>query len=247
VNVYQFNFTPVFHNLPKLFTGALLTLAISSLAILLGFAVGVVCALLRTNGPKPLRALVSIYVEAVRNTPFLVQLFIVYFALPTVGIRLTAVEAGIVAMVANLGAYAAEIVRAGIDAVHRLQIEAGAALGMSRLQILRHVVLPPAIEAVYPSLTSQFILMMLASSLLSAISVGELTGVAQLLDSLTFRSFEIYFVVGVLYVLITLVMKAAFQAIGFASFKRWRRLGGANLVFAPLQRFRRLLTNGRSA
>jgi len=245
--VYHFNFTPVFRKFPEILSGALLTLIISSLAILLGFAVGVVCALLRTNGPKPLRTLVSIYVEAVRNTPFLVQLFIVYFALPTIGIRLTAVEAGILAMVANLGAYAAEIVRAGIEAVHRLQIEAGAALGMSRLQILRHVVLPPAIEAVYPSLTSQFILMMLASSLLSAISVNELTGVAQLLTSLTFRSFEIYFTIGVLYIVLTLLLKAAFQVIGFASFKRWRRLGGANLVFAPVQRFRRMLESARNA
>lgn len=245
--MYHFNFTPVFRNFPEILSGALLTLIISSLAILLGFAVGVVCALLRTNGPKPLRTLVSIYVEAVRNTPFLVQLFIVYFALPTIGIRLTAVEAGILAMVANLGAYAAEIVRAGIEAVHRLQIEAGAALGMSRLQILRHVVLPPAIEAVYPSLTSQFILMMLASSLLSAISVNELTGVAQLLTSLTFRSFEIYFTIGVLYIVLTLLLKAAFQVIGFASFKRWRRLGGANLVFAPVQRFRRMLESARNA
>lgn len=245
--MYHFSFAPVFNNLPALLRAALLTLGISSLAILLGFAVGVVCALLRTNGPKPLRILVSIYVEAVRNTPFLVQLFIVYFALPTIGIRLTAVEAGIVAMVANLGAYAAEIVRAGVEAVHRLQIEAGAALGMSRLQILRHVVLPPAIEAVYPSLTSQFILMMLASSLLSAISVNELTGEAQLLTSLTFRSFEIYFTVGVLYIVLTLLLKAAFQAIGFASFKRWRRLGGANLVFGPVQRFRRMLAGWRQA
>jgi len=246
--VYQFNFAPVIHYLPKLLAGALLTLTISSVAIALGFALGVTCAVLRDNGPSPVRMLVSIYVEAVRNTPFLVQLFIVYFALPTVGIKLTAVEAGLVAMVANLGAYAAEIVRAGMEAVHRLQLEAGAALGMSRLQILRHVVLPPAIEAVYPSLTSQFILMMLASSLLSAISVGELTGVAQLLDSLTFRSFEIYAVVGVLYVLITLLMKAAFQGIGYASFKRWRRLRtGPAWSFAPLKPLRRLWTNGRDA
>ncbi len=246
--MYQFNFAPVIHYFPKLLAGALLTLTISSVAIALGFALGVTCAALRNSGPRPVRTLISIYVEAVRNTPFLVQLFIVYFALPTVGIRLTAVEAGLVAMVANLGAYAAEIVRAGMEAVHRLQLEAGAALGMSRLQILRHVVLPPAIEAVYPSLTSQFILMMLASSLLSAISVGELTGVAQLLDSLTFRSFEIYAVVGVLYVLITLLMKAAFQAIGYASFKRWRRLRTRPaLSFAPLKPFRRLWTSGGDA
>lgn len=222
--MYNFNFRPVVANFDALLSGALLTLVVSFAAISLGFLLGVVCAVARANGPKPLGAIVGVYVEVIRNTPFLVQLFIVFFGLPTVGIRLSALEAGVVAMVLNLGAYSAEIIRAGIESIHRLQLESAASLGMTRWQTMRHVILPPAIEKVYPALTSQFILMMLASSLLSAIALNELTGQATSLESLTFRSFEIYSVVALLYIALTLLFKALFRTIGFMSFRRWRRL-----------------------
>lgn len=223
--MYNFSFRPVVANFDDLLAGALLTLNVSLVAIALGFLLGVLCAVARAIGPKPLGAIVGGYVEVIRNTPFLVQLFIVFFGLPAVGIRLSALEAGIIAMVINLGAYSAEILRAGIDSIHRLQLEASAAMGMTKWQTMRHVVLPPAIENVYPALTSQFILMMLASSLLSAIALNELTGQATTLEALTFRSFEIYLVVALLYIALTLLFKALFRAIGYMSFRRWRRLG----------------------
>ncbi|HEX7003686.1 MAG TPA: amino acid ABC transporter permease [Trueperaceae bacterium] len=223
--MYNFSFRPVIANFDLLLSGALLTLGVTVAAIVLGFVLGVLCAVARAIGPRPLAAIVAGYVEAIRNTPFLVQLFIVYFGLPAIGIQLTALQAGIIAMVINLGAYSAEIIRAGIESIHRLQLEAASALGMTRWQMMRHVVLPPAIENVYPALTSQFILMMLASSLLSAIALNELAGRAVTLESLTFRSFEIYSVVALLYIALTLLFKGLFRAIGYMSFRRWRRLG----------------------
>jgi polar amino acid transport system permease protein len=223
--VYHFSFRSVVANFDSLLAGAFLTLWVSLAAIALGFLLGVLCAVGRAIGPKPLDAIIAGYVEVIRNTPFLVQLFIVYFGLPAIGIKLSALEAGVLAMVVNLGAYSAEIIRAGIGSIHRFQLEAGAALGMTKWQTMRHVVLPPAIENVYPALTSQFILMMLASSLLSAVAVSELTGQAVTLESLTFRSFEIYSVVALLYIALTLLFKAVFRAVGYLSFRRWRRLG----------------------
>lgn len=224
--MYQFSFRPVWANFGALMSGTLLTVEISLATILLGFVLGLACSVARAIGPKPVNVVVTVYVEVIRNTPFLVQLFIIYFGLPAMGIKLTALEAGFIAMIVNLGAYTAEILRAGIESIHRLQLEAGTSLGMTRLQTMRHVVLLPAIENVYPALTSQFILMMLASSLLSAIALNDLTGEATTLASLTFRSFEIYTVVLVIYVLLTLAFKGVFQAIGFMSFRRWRRLRG---------------------
>lgn len=223
--MYNFSFRPVVANFDALLSGAALTVSVSFVAIALGFALGVLCAVARALGPRPVRAVVASYVEVIRNTPFLVQLFIVYFGLPAVGITFSALEAGIIAMVINLGAYSAEILRAGIESIHRLQLESSAALGMTRWQTMRHVVLPPAIENVYPALSSQFILIMLASSLLAAIALNELTGQATTLEALTFRSFEIYAVVALLYIGITLLFKSLFRAIGYVSFRRWRRLG----------------------
>jgi polar amino acid transport system permease protein len=172
-----------------------------------------------------LRALVSIYVETVRNTPFIVQIFFNFFGLSSIGFRLPIIAASVFAMVINVGAYTAEIVRAGMDSVHPSQIEAAEALGLSKLQIYRDIILLPAIERVYPSLSSQFILMMLSTSICSQISAEELTGVANNIQSNTFRSLETYFVVALLYIAITYLMRAAFFGLGLIAFPRRRRLG----------------------
>src|SRR3954452_23219364 len=138
--------------------GAVDTLWMSVAAFVLGLAFAVVCVFARSSRFAPLQFAVKCYVEVIRNTPLLVQLFIVYFSLPSLGIRMDADEAAVLGLALNFGGYAVEILRSGIEAVPRGQIEAATALGLRRLRIFRHVVLFPAIGVSYPSLASQFIL-----------------------------------------------------------------------------------------
>jgi polar amino acid transport system permease protein len=149
-----------------------------------------------------------------------VQLYFVYFALPQFGLRMDSNTAALVAMVVNLGAYSTEIVRAGVEAVPSGQIEAGRALGLRRLQIVRFIILFPALKAVYPALTSQFILVLLGSSIVSAIAAEELTAIANNINSQTFRSFEIYTIVTLLYVAIVFGFRATFTSIYAFTFAR---------------------------
>src|SRR5262249_12951055 len=157
--------------------GAWLTLRLSTLTMVLGLAVGVLGAVGRSSSSHFVRAVVHGYVEAGRNTPVLVPVLLVYLGLPALGLRLAPDPSRFVAMVVNLGDYATEIVRAGIEAVPCGQIEAGRALGLKPHQIFRFVVLLPALRTVFPALGSQFILVMLASSVVSVISAEELTAV----------------------------------------------------------------------
>jgi polar amino acid transport system permease protein len=210
---YTFQFGPVFQAWPLLLHGTWMTIQLSGLAMLFGLAVAVLCAWGKTSGPAPLRALIQVYIELIRNTPFLVQLFFFFFALPAVGVRWSPYTAALVAMTVNLGAYATEIVRAGIESIPRGQIEAGLALNLTRVEIFRFVVLKPALRAIYPALTSQFILLMLASSVVSVISADDLTSVAATLQSETFRSFEIYIVITLIYLALTLCFSYAFRRI----------------------------------
>lgn len=219
---YVFQFGIVFDRFDELLQGAWLTIRLSAMAMALGLSVAIVCAFLRTAGPKPVAALVAAYVEAVRNTPFLVQLYIVFFSLPAAGIRFEANEAALVAMVVNLGAYATEIVRAGVQSVPAGQVEAGRALGLTRIQVYRLIVLYPALRAVFPALSSQFILLLLGSSVVSAISANELTAIANTLQSTTFRAFEVYIVVTFLYLGIAVAFRAGFAAIYWYFFVRGR-------------------------
>lgn len=219
---YVFHFDVVLDHWPELLDGAWLTIRLSAVAMVLGLAIAVVCAYARTAGPRPVRWLIAAYVETIRNTPFLVQIFLIYFSLPGLGIRLDANEAALAAMVANLGAYATEIVRAGIDAVPQGQIEAARALGLKRLYIFRFVVLFPALKTVFPALASQFILLMLGSSVVSAISAVELTAVTNTLQSTTFRSFEFYFAATALYLVMALSFRASLAAIYWLVFLRGR-------------------------
>jgi polar amino acid transport system permease protein len=149
-----------------------------------------------------------------RNTPFLIQLFMIFFGLPLLGIRMSGTQAGLLAMTMNLGAYAAEIIRAGVEATHKSQLEAGVSLALTRLQVFRHVVLKPALAKVWPALTSQFVLMMLASSICSFISVSELSGAAAIIESRTFRSFETYIIVTITYLVMALALKSFLLALG---------------------------------
>ena len=210
---YSFQFGDVFAAWPLLVKGTLNTIELSLLAMLLGLMVAIVCAWGKTAGPRPLRWVINVYIELIRNTPFLVQLFFFFFALPALGLRWSGYAAALVAMVVNLGAYATEIIRAGIESIPKGQIEAGLALNLKRHEIFRFVILKPALRTVYPALTSQFILLMLSSAVVSAISADDLTSVAANLQSQTFRSFEIYIVVAGIYLLLALSFSALFRVI----------------------------------
>jgi polar amino acid transport system permease protein len=215
---YTFQFRDVFAAYDELLEGAWLTIQLSTSAMLIGLVVAIACALGKTAGPRPVRWLINAYIEAIRNTPFLVQIFIIFFGLPSLGLRLSANQAALLAMVVNVGAYATEIIRAGIESIHKGQIEAGLALGLKWLQVFRYVVLRPALRAVYPALTSQFILLMLSSSICSAISAEELASAANDIQSRTFRSFEIYIVVTAMYLVMSLMFSVLFEAINRVAF-----------------------------
>ena len=217
---YVFNFRDVWAQTDALLGGVLVTLLLSVGTMIAGLAIGIAGAAARVYGPRWLRSLAAGYVEVIRNTPLLVQLFIVFFGLPSAGIRLTATTAAVIALAVNLGAYATEIIRAGLEAIPRAQVEAGHALGLSGPQVFRHVVLVPAIRIVYPALTSQFVLIMLATSVASQISTPDLFHVASVIQSRTFRDFEIYAVVAVVYLGLALAFKLLFAAIHRVAFAR---------------------------
>jgi polar amino acid transport system permease protein len=210
---YTFQFNDVFAAWPLLVKGTLSTIELSVLSMMIGLGVAVLCAWGKTAGPRPLRWMINVYIELIRNTPFLVQLFFFFFALPVLGLRWSAYTAALTAMAVNLGAYATEIIRAGIESIPKGQIEAGLALNLKRHEIFRFVILKPALRTVYPALTSQFILLMLSSSVVSAISADDLTSIAANLQSQTFRSFEIYIVVAVIYLALALAFSALFKVI----------------------------------
>jgi polar amino acid transport system permease protein len=168
---------------------------------------------LRQSRVKPLRWLVMAFVELIRNTPFLVQIYFIFFALPLAGVRLDPTPTAIIALGINGGAYAIEIIRGGVQSIGKGQIEAGLALALSRMQVFRLIVLKPALRAIYPSLVSQFILLTLTTSIASAISAYELTSVAQRIESDSFRSFEVYGVVTLLYLGISWLLMRMFGQI----------------------------------
>jgi polar amino acid transport system permease protein len=221
---YVFHFGVVWDARDELLWGALLTLRLSALSMVLSLIIAVFGALARTSGPAPLRALVAAYVELIRNTPFLVQIFMIFFGLPTIGLRLDANSAALIAMVMNGSAYTIEIVRAGIEAVGQGQVEAAGALGLRRLQTFRLIVLPQALRTVIAPLGSQFILIMLNSSVCSVISADELTAAAEDIQSRTFRAFEAFIAATVIYFILSMLFSGVFAAVErFAFAKPARR------------------------
>jgi polar amino acid transport system permease protein len=195
------------------------TLYLSIATMILGLAIGVAGAAARLYGGPVLRGLVGAYVEVIRNTPLLVQLFIVFFGLPSIGVRLDALTAALISLTINLGAYSVEIVRAGLQAVPRPQIEAGHSLGLAGYQVFRYVVLMPALKLMFPALASQFILLMLATSIASQISVKELFHAASIIQSRTFRDFEVYSVIAVLYLGLALALRVLFSIVYKLAFR----------------------------
>ncbi|CAH1651508.1 MAG: amino acid ABC transporter permease [Chelatococcus sp.] len=208
--MFYFDFSGTLARWPEFVHAGLYTILLSAAAMLLGLVIGIVGAFARLSSIKPARLIAGSYVEIIRNTPFLVQIYIVYFGLPAIGIRLDALTAGILSLSLYAGAYITEIARAGIETIDKGQVEAARALGLSPYLTFRHVILKPAMAAVYPALTSQFILVMLATSVVSVISIPELTGVANDIQGLTFRSLEAFLIVAVIYLGLTAAFKGLF-------------------------------------
>jgi polar amino acid transport system permease protein len=203
----ELDFLAVLVDWPSLLRGAAFTLGLTAVATVLGVALGVACMRARTHGRAPVATIAATYVEVIRNTPFIVQLFFIYFGLPSLGVRLSAETASIIAMTLNLGAYASEIARAGIENTPRGQIEAARSLAMTERQVFLRVVLPPALGRVWPALVSQIIIVMLGSSVCGAISAQELFYQANLIMSRNFRSFEAMFVVGAIYLVMSIELR----------------------------------------
>ena len=224
---YVFQFGVVWDHWPELLDGAVATLWMSCAAFALGLAFAVLCTFARTSRSRVLRGAVRGYVEVIRNTPLLVQLFIVYFSLPSLGIRIEADQAAVLGLALNFGGYAVEILRSGIEAVPRGQVEAATALGLRRLRIFRHVILFPAIRVSYPALAAQFILILLGSSVVSAISAEELTSAVNSLQSTTFRSFEFYFAALTIYLAMAAAARLLLDLTFWAAFTRGRPAMGA--------------------
>jgi polar amino acid transport system permease protein len=219
---YVFQFGVVADHANELLYGALATLWLTAVGTIGGLFLAVVCVFLRSAGQKLVRWIVTSYVEVIRNTPLLVQLFVLYFSLPALGLRLYADQAAMLGLAISFGGYATEILRSGVEAVPRGHVEAGRALGLKRLDIFRFVVLFQAVKIAYPALASQIVILLLGSSIVSAISATELTAITNSLQSQTFRAFEFYFAAAAIYLALALAVKGALGSLYWLVFVRGR-------------------------
>lgn len=199
----NFDWSAPLSNIGVLLQGVVVTLQVTIISFICAFILGLLGALGRRSRFVPVRFLATVYVEVIRNTPVLLQIFVVYFGLPAVGVRFNGLIAGIVALSINSGAYLAEIIRAGIQSIPRGQIEAASALALSPMQTFSRIIFPQALRNVYPAVVNQFIMILLGSSLLSAIAVPDLMGTAMVVNSNTLRTVETFTIVLVLYLVLT--------------------------------------------
>lgn len=216
---YQLDFLGLAPYLPHFAAGIWTTIKLTLITTIAGLLLGTVCAGVKTSEGKWLKLLCTSYIEVIRNTPFIVQLFFVFFGLPALGLKLSAWEAGVLAMVINLGAYSAEIIRSGVEATPKGQWEAGKTLGLTRTQIFTRVVIPQAYQRVYPAIVSQCIIVMLGSAVVSQISVEDLTFAANFVQSRSFLSFESYILTAAIYLVLAITMRQMFSLIERATFK----------------------------
>ncbi|CAH2896145.1 MAG: ABC transporter, permease protein (cluster 3, basic aa/glutamine/opines) [uncultured Paraburkholderia sp.] len=186
-----------------------LTLQITLLAFVLAMLLGLLTALASASSVRLLRGMASVYIEAIRNPPVLLQIFIVFFGLPSLGITLNAYTAGVIALGVNVGAYLAEVFRAGIQSVPRGQLEAASILGLERSQIFMEVVLPQAARAVYPAIVNNLIQLLLGTSLLSAIALPELSGTATVINARTLLYIQTFTITLIAYLFLSNVLSSA--------------------------------------
>ena len=218
--IYKLQFGGLLPYWDVLAAGLLFTIVLTIVSTIVGIGVGTAGAAARTFGPTWLKRIVGGYVELVRNTPFIVQLFFIFFGLPAAGLRLSETTAAFIAMVFNLGAYSTEIIRAGMQAVPNGHVEAGLSLAMSRMEILRYVILKQAFQKIYPALSSQIVIVMLGSAVVSQISAEDLTYAANFIQSRNFRAFEVYLVTALLYLLLAIAARATLRGIGRLMFPK---------------------------
>ncbi|MBB4007446.1 amino acid ABC transporter permease [Allorhizobium taibaishanense] len=211
---YVFDFSWVSEYYPVILKGIGVTVELTLVGGIVGIAFGVICAWCRALGPKWIKPPVATYVELIRNTPFMIQLFFIFFGLPSTGLKLTEMEAANLAMIINLGAYSCEIIRAGIEATPKGQFEAGAALALRPLQTFRLVILVPALQKIWPALSSQLVIVMLGSAVVSQIAAEDLTFAANFIQSRTFRAFESYMISTALYLLLAIGLRQVLALIG---------------------------------
>ena len=208
------NFSSLLPFAGDLANGLAYTCKITLAGTILGVVLGTLCAMARYAKSRLGAAIIIPYVELIRNTPFIVQLFFIFFGLPALGWRLDETTAAVLAMVINLGAYSTEIIRAGMEAVAKGQTEAGMSLGLSRLKIQALLILPQAFGKIWPALSSQIVIVMLGSSVVSQISAEDLTYVTTLIQSRTFRAFEVFFTATLIYLALTLIVRFLLRRLG---------------------------------
>ncbi|MFC4277544.1 amino acid ABC transporter permease [Achromobacter aloeverae] len=220
---YRLDFQSLAGYAPVLAKGLGVTVELIAVGAVAGVAIGIAAAWARTEGPRWLRPLVTAYVELIRNTPFLIQLFFIFFGLPALGVQLAEMQAACLAMAVNLGAYSAEIIRAGIAATPRGQYEAGASLAMTRMEVFRHIILKPALSRIWPALSSQIVIVMLGSAVCSQIAAEDLSFAANFIQSRNFRAFEVYIVATAIYLLLAIVLRQVLRLLGRHLFGRTAR------------------------
>ena len=203
----NFDFGVIWHSLPLLGQGALVTIEITALAVAIGLVIGTVVGLMEISRKGVLHYPAKIYVDFIRGTPLLVQIFIIYFALPVIfGHRIEPFAAAVAACSINSGAYLAEVFRAGIQSIDHGQMEAGRSLGMTWVQTMRYIIVPQAFKNIVPPLGNEFIALLKDSSLVSVIGFEELTRRGQLIIARTYGSLEIWISVAIIYLVMTLTI-----------------------------------------
>lgn len=211
---YTFQFGEVLSELPYLLGGAAITLQIVFIAFFSGAVLGLLGALGKVYGPPALKRAIGAYVVFITNTPALVQIFVLYYALPDAGILLESMTAVVLGLTLNSAAYLTEIIRAGVISVRRTEIDAALSINMSALQILRHVMLPHIAKTIFPPLSNFFIWLMLGSSIAALFGVEELTGRAINISSVNLRTIETFVIVAGIYIVLTMIASAALALLG---------------------------------
>jgi polar amino acid transport system permease protein len=205
--------------LPDFLTGAAIALVIALAAFAMGLLIGLAGASVMAYGGRAAKALVTAYVSFFTNTPQLVQIFFLFFALPEFGILLTPVQAVLIGMTLNAGAYLTEIQRAGFQSLPQQEIDAAESLGFTRLQTIRHVIAPHIVKALYPSLSNHYIIMTLGTSMAAIFGVEELTARALNANAISFRSIEIFSMTAVIYIALTVIASALLYTFGRVMFR----------------------------
>jgi polar amino acid transport system permease protein len=197
--------------LPPLLLGVVVTMELTAASFLLAIVIGLIACFCRIAGRPVISKAATAYIEIIRGTPLLLQLFYIYYALPDVGIRLPAFYAGVAGLSVNFGAYLAELFRAGIQSVETGQTQAARSLGMTSGQVMRHVVLPQAFRNIFPALANYALVLVKESSLVAVLSVHELMRAGELLASSTFRTMKVFTLVGLIYLTVSYALSLGFR------------------------------------